>query len=228
MNKGMATIGESGVRPITGEGDVDLLRVYLVRHGETPWSRSGQHTGKTDIALTQHGEDQARALAPLLNVIKFDHVLTSPALRARQTSELAGYAGQAFVDSDFAEWDYGDYEGKRSSEIRTGRPGWNVFRNGCPGGESARDVTSRTDRAGVLLRALSGNILIFSHGHFSRSLAVRWIGLPIIEAQHFRMDPASISILAFDPAHPELAVIAQWNSTPAMTTHQTNRTMINA
>lgn len=228
MNKGMTTIGQSNVRPFTGAGDVGRVRVYLVRHGETPWSLTGQHTGKTDIALTQHGEKQALALAPLLNAIEFDHVLTSPALRARQTSELAGYAGQAVVDSNFAEWDYGDYEGRVSSEIRRARPGWNVFRDGCPGGESPWDVTSRTDRANVLLYALSGNILLFSHGQFGRSLAVRWIGLPIIEAQHFEMDPASVSILAFSPAHPELAVIARWNSTLSMTAHHANRTMINA
>jgi broad specificity phosphatase PhoE len=121
-------------------------RIYLVRHGETAWSLTGQHTGKTEIALTRRGEEQALALRPVLDVIEFDHVLTSPAVRARRTCELAGFADRAITSVDLAEWDYGDYEGKRSSDIRKHRSDWSVFQDGCPGGESVRDVAARADR----------------------------------------------------------------------------------
>ena len=223
MNNAMATPSDGGIHPSLREGDRDPLRVYLVRHGETLWSLTGQHTGKTDIALTPHGENQALALAPMLNEVTFNHVLTSPALRARQTCKLAGFAGRAVVDADFAEWDYGDYEGMRTSDIRKYRPDWNVFRDGSPGGESVHDVTARADRAIAALCALAGSVLVFSHGHFGCSLAARWIGLPIVEAQHLQMDPASISVLGFSPAHPELAVIAHWNHAPAMTADEAYR-----
>jgi broad specificity phosphatase PhoE len=204
-------------------GDGGPLSVYLVRHGETSWSLTGQHTGMTDISLTEHGEKQALALVPALSAIAFDHVLTSPALRARQTCELAGFAGQAAVDADLAEWDYGDYEGKRSSDIWKDRPGWNVFQDGSPGGESVRNVTVRADRAIASLRSLTGTVLLFSHGQFGRSLAARWIGLPVVEAQHLQMDTASISVLGSSPTHLELAVIAQWNCTPAITAAKVHR-----
>jgi broad specificity phosphatase PhoE len=196
------------------------LQVYLVRHGATAWSLSKRHTGKTDIDLTSLGEEQALALAPVLDVIHFDHVLTSPARRARRTCELAGFAEQALIVADLAEWDYGDYEGKLSSDIRQHRPDWNVYQDGCPGGESVRDVADRADRVIASLRALSGHVLVFSHGQFGCSLAARWIGLAITEAQHFQMDPASIGVLSFDPDHPRLAVIAHWNGTPAMMPYQ--------
>ena len=192
------------------------LRVYLVRHGETAWSLTGQHTGKTDITLTPRGERQALALAPVLRTVGFDHVLTSPALRARRTCELAGFGGRAVIDTSLAEWDYGDYEGKRSDGIRRLQPGWSVWRDGCPGGESASQVTGRADRLIASLRALSGNVLVFSHGQFNCSLAVRWIGLAIAEGQHLQIDPASVSVLAFNPAHPSMPVIAQWNNVPSM------------
>jgi probable phosphoglycerate mutase len=192
------------------------VRIYLVRHGETSWVLSGQHTGKTDIALTAHGEEQALALAPALSSIRFDHVLISPTLRARRTCELAGFAKLAVTDVDLAEWDYGDYEGKLSSDIRKDMPGWNVYQDGCPGGESVRDVTARADRVVASSRALSGNVLLFSHGQFGCCLATRWIGIAIAEARHLQMDVASISVLAFNSAHVDLAVIALWNSTPAM------------
>jgi probable phosphoglycerate mutase len=192
------------------------LRVYLVRHGETVWSLAGQHTGKTDIALTPHGERQALALAPVLRAVHFDHVLTSPALRARRTCDLAGFGACAVTDASLAEWDYGDYEGKRSKDIRKFEPGWSVWRDGCPGGESASQVTARADRVIASLRAMSGNVLVFSHGQFGCSLAVRWIALAIAEGQHLQIDPASVSVLAFNPAHPAMPVIAQWNSLPSM------------
>jgi broad specificity phosphatase PhoE len=186
-------------------------RLYLIRHGETAWSLTGQHTGSTDLPLTSHGEDEARELAPGLKHIAFSYVITSPLQRARQTCELAGLGATAEIEPDMAEWDYGDYEGQRSIDIRKQRADWNVFRDGCPDGESPAQVAARADRLIVHLRTLEGNIALFSHGQFGRVLAARWIGLQLIEAQHFSLDTASISILGHDPHHPQVAVIAQWN-----------------
>lgn len=192
------------------------LRVYLVRHGETAWSLNGKHTGTTDVPLTPNGELQALALAPVLGAVTFDRVLTSPAVRARRTCELAGFGDRAETFLQLAEWDYGDYEGKRSSDIRKLQPNWSVWRDGCSGGESVRQVTDRVDGVIASLRAGSGTVLIFSHGQFGCSLAARWIGLAVLEAQHLQIDPASVGVLAFSPAHPDVPVIAQWNSVPAM------------
>ncbi|WP_428489074.1 histidine phosphatase family protein [Rhodopila sp.] len=189
-------------------------KIYLVRHGETEWSLSGQHTGRTDVALTARGEDEARSLEPALRAIRLDHVLTSPAQRARQTCTLAGLGQAAEIEPDLAEWDYGDYEGRLSVDIRKERPGWTVYRDGCPGGETADDVSSRADRLITRLRSLSGNIVVFSHGQFCCSLAVRWIGLPVVNGQHFQLGTASFSVLAFNPSHPGVPVIAHWNSSP--------------
>jgi broad specificity phosphatase PhoE len=189
------------------------VRLYMVRHGETAWSLTGQHTGRTDLALTTHGETQARSLRPLIDAIRFDAVFTSPASRARRTMELAGPTlPAAVVDPDLAEWDYGDYEGKTSGEIRKDRPGWNCYRDGAPGGESAGDVSKRADRLLARLVRMSGNIALFSHGEFGCSLAARWIGLPVLQGEHLLLGTASLSILGFNPAHPGLQVIAQWNS----------------
>jgi broad specificity phosphatase PhoE len=186
--------------------------LYLVRHGETEWSLSGRHTGRTDIALTERGEDEATGLAPRLRDIRFAHVLTSPLQRARRTCELAGLGAAAEIDADLAEWDYGDYEGQRSVDIRKQRAGWNIFRDGCPHGEMPTQVSGRADRLIARLRTLDGNVALFSHGQFGCVLAARWIGLPLIEAQHFALGPASLSILGFDPHHPEAAIIALWNA----------------
>ncbi|MDQ2762139.1 MAG: histidine phosphatase family protein [Pseudomonadota bacterium] len=190
------------------------LQIYLIRHGETEWSVSGQHTGRTDIPLTAHGADEARELAPSLRGIKFSRVLTSPQLRARQTSELTELGTAAEIEPDLAEWDYGRYEGRRSVDIREQHPGWNVFRDGCPDGESPGQVSSRADRLIAKLSVLDGTVALFSHGQFGCSLAARWIGLAIIEAQHFSLGTASLSVLGTDPSHPETRVIAIWNSTP--------------
>jgi broad specificity phosphatase PhoE len=188
------------------------LRLYLIRHGETAWSLTGQHTGRTDLALTTQGEGQARSLQPLLAAIRFNAVFTSPALRARQTFELAGPAlPTAVVEPDLAEWDYGDYEGKTSTDIRRDRPGWNCYRDGAPGGESAGDVSDRADRLLARLCQLSGNVALFSHGEFACSLAARWIGLPVMQGEHFQLGTASLSVFAFNPAHKGLQVIAHWN-----------------
>jgi broad specificity phosphatase PhoE len=187
------------------------LQLYLIRHGETAWSLSGQHTGRTDLALTSHGQDQARGLEPMLRAVPFDFILSSPARRARETCALAGLGRSAEVDPDLAEWDYGEYEGRTSPEICEKRPGWNVFRDGCPGGESVDTVSERADRLIKRVVALSGNVALFSSGQFGCALAARWIGLPVIQAQHLMLGTASISILGYNPDHPELRVIAHWN-----------------
>jgi broad specificity phosphatase PhoE len=191
------------------------LRLFVIRHGETEWSLSGQHTGRTEIALTAGGEEQARALEPFLHGIAFARVLTSPRLRAQRTCALAGLGGAAATEPDLAEWDYGDYEGLRSAEIQTAQPGWNIFRDGCPHGETPADVAARADRLFERLRGQGGNIALFSHGHFGRVLAARWIGLPVIEGQHFAIGVASTGVLGFEPSHPETAAVELWNYSPS-------------
>ena len=188
-------------------------RATLVRHGETEWSQSGRHTGRTEVSLTARGEDGARALAPHIEGVAFSRVLTSPRLRAQRTCALAGLKN-AEVEPDLAEWDYGDYEGLRSSEISAMRPGWNIFADGCPGGEAPADVGARADRLIARLRETGGDVVLFSHGHFGRVLAARWIGSPVIEGQHLALSVASISVLGCDPSHPETAAITLWNFSP--------------
>ena len=191
-----------------------LPRLYVIRHGETAWSLSGQHTGLTDIPLTTRGEDAARALGQRLRGIQFSHVLTSPLRRARQTCELASLVVAAEIEPDLAEWNYGDYEGMLSADIRKARPGWSIFRDGCPGGELPGQISGRTDRFIEHLTALEGNVALFTHGQFASVLAVRWIGLPVGEGIHFPLDTASLSTLGQSPGHPEVRVIALWNSVP--------------
>ena len=190
----------------------DPLRLYLIRHGETEWSRTGRHTGRTDIALTAHGEEQARALVPALAAIRFAHVFTSPLRRARQTCALAGLGATAEIAPELAEWDYGDYEGRTSTEIRLTRPGWTVYRDGCPGGEDPSDVSDRADRLIARLQDMSGNIALFTHGQFVCGFAVRWIGSPVSQGQHFMSGTASLSVLGYNPSHPDVRVIVQWNT----------------
>jgi broad specificity phosphatase PhoE len=192
-----------------------LLSLYFVRHGQTEWSLSGQHTGSTDIPLTAHGEAEARELGPWLKRVRFGLVLTSPRQRARRTCELVGLGPEADIEPDLAEWDYGDYEGKLSSDIRQGRPGWNIFRDGCPGGEAPAAVSDRADRLITRLCTMNGNIALFSHGEFGLALAARWVGLPVAEGQHFLLGTASLNILSYNPTHPQVRVIALWNATPA-------------
>ena len=187
------------------------LRLYLIRHGGTEWSLSGQHTGRTDLALTTRGRDEARTLEPILRAIQFMRVITSPARRAQETCALAGLGGSAEIEPDLAEWDYGAYEGRTSCDIRQEWPGWEVFRDGCPGGETVDAVSMRADRLITRAAALNGNVALFSSGQFGCSLAVRWIGLPVLQAQHLVLGTASISVLAYNPAHPDLRVIAHWN-----------------
>ncbi len=191
-----------------------LLQLYFIRHGETAWSLSGRHTGRTDIPLTAHGEDEARGLAPRLRAAEFARVLTSPLQRAERTCELAGLRASAGIEPNLSEWDYGDYEGQLSATIWKARPGWNLFRDGCPGGETPAQVSARADRLIAQLQGLEGNVALFSHRHFGCVLAARWIGLPAVEGQHFALGPASLSILGYEASHPATRVIALWNSVP--------------
>jgi broad specificity phosphatase PhoE len=190
------------------------MELYFMRHGETAWSRTGQHTGRTDLPLTEHGEAEARALSPLLRGVTFDQVFTSPRLRARRTAELTGHA-DAIVEPDLAEWDYGDYDGQRIDEIRAQRPTWDIYTDGCPGGESPAQITVRADRLIARWASLSGRVAAFSHGHFGRVLAVRWIGLPLGMARHFAIGTTSCGILDRDPGRDHRPRIVQWNLTPA-------------
>jgi broad specificity phosphatase PhoE len=190
------------------------LSLYLVRHGQTEWSVSGQHTGRSDIPLTAHGEDEARALAPWLAGVTFDHVFTSPRQRAQRTCALAGLGAKAVIEPDLAEWDYGDYEGQRSAAIHIHRPHWTIFEDGCPGGEMPADIAMRADALIARLRQMQGRIALFSHGHFGMVLAARWIGLPVIEAQHLLLSTACLNVLGYAPSHPDVPVIALWNATP--------------
>lgn len=192
----------------------ELPTLYLIRHGETAWSLSGQHTGHSDIPLTSQGEVMARELAPLLDPVPFAHILTSPRQRARRTCELAVNGRPASVDPDLAEWDYGDYEGLTTADIRKTNPGWSVFRDGCPGGESLDAVVMRADRLLGRLRLERGNIALFSHGQFGCILAARWVQLAGREGEHFALDPASLSILGPKPGHPEMPAITRWNIVP--------------
>lgn len=184
--------------------------VYLVRHGETAWSITGQHTGRTDIALTPRGEEAARALGPRLKSLRFDHVLSSPLRRALQTCELAGFAGPATLDRDLLEWDYGRYEGRTLMEIHRERPEWELFRDGCPGGESVLQISERVDRVVSRLRALEGNVLLFSSGHVLRVLAARWIEASAALGRHLVLDPACVCVLGYDHGGKD-SVIRLWN-----------------
>lgn len=193
------------------------MSLYVIRHGETAWSLSGQHTGRTDIPLTAQGEQDARVLAEALRAVTFSRVFTSPRQRAQRTCELVGLDAASEIEPGLVEWDYGDYEGQRSMDIRKRRPDWNLFRDGCPHGESPADVSDRADRLIALLRALQGNIALFSHGHFGRVLAARWIGLPVSSAQHFLLSIASVSILGYEENSTEESAIVLWNAVPINT-----------
>ena len=187
--------------------------IYLARHGETAWSLSGQHTGLTDLPLTARGERNASRLRQRLAGLTFAKVFTSPLQRARRTCELAGFGPVAEIDNDLLEWNYGEYEGRRTSEIRAERPNWQLFRDGCPGGESPRQVAARADRAVCRLRAVEGDVLLFSSGHFLRVLAVRWIGLELTtNARLFMLSTASLSAVGYEDSL-ERPVIRLWNET---------------
>ena len=184
--------------------------IYLARHGETAWSLSGQHTGLTDLPLTERGARNARRLGERLCGVSATRVFTSPLQRAARTCELAGFGAVAEIDPDLVEWNYGEYEGRRTADILKERPNWQLFRDGCPGGESPEQVGSRADCVVSRVREVRGDVLIFSSGHFIRVLAARWLGLEAGAGRHFLLSTASLSALGYehDLSRP---VIRLWN-----------------
>jgi len=184
--------------------------IYLARHGETAWSRSGQHTGLTDLPLTERGEEEARHLGNRLRGLMFAKVFTSPLQRAARTAELAGFGGVAEKDADLVEWNYGRYEGRLTSEIHLEAPDWQIFRDGCPGGESPAQISARADRVLNRVRSVNGDVLLFSSGHFLRVFVARYLGLDVTGGRFFALSTASVSILGFEnnSAQP---VVRLWN-----------------
>jgi broad specificity phosphatase PhoE len=184
------------------------VRVFAIRHGETAWSLSGQHTGTTDIPLTDKGRRLADRLRPILTKETFALVLVSPLQRARETCALAGLRDLALVERDLMEWNYGEYEGLTLKQIHETRPGWLIFRDGCPGGESPEQVGARVDRVIALARAAGGDVALFAHGHVLRAFVARWIGLPAGEGQHFLLDTGTLCILGY---YRDVPAVKVWN-----------------
>jgi broad specificity phosphatase PhoE len=183
--------------------------LWLARHGETDWSAAGKHTGRTDVPLNDAGRDAARRLAGVIGTEPFDLVLTSPLSRARETCELAGYGDRAVVDDDLREWDYGEYEGVTTAEIRSQRPGWTVFDDGCPGGETIEAVAARADRVIERVRGIERRALVFGHGHALRILAARWIDASPQTGSRLVLATATVSVLGWER---EVAAITRWNA----------------
>jgi broad specificity phosphatase PhoE len=188
-----------------------LPRVFLIRHGETEWSKAGRHTGRTDIALTSHGEEQALSVGRRIQALQFNRVFTSPLQRARATARLAGLGALLEIDPDLLEWDYGEYEGRRTDEIQSDRPGWNVFQDGCPKGESLRDVSARADQVVQRVRALTGNVALFAHAHVLRVVAARWLRLDALAARAFLLYPAGIGVMGYEHGNEDEPVVIRWN-----------------
>ncbi len=187
-------------------------RVVLVRHGQTEWSRDGRHTGRTDVPLEPAGRAEAEAVGAALAGSAFALVLTSPLARAAETCRLAGLGGRAEPTGDLLEWDYGEYEGRTSDDIRAERPGWTLWTGGVPGGETAADVGRRADRVLARARAAGGDTVCFAHGHVLRVLAARWLGLPPVGGRLLALDAGSVSVLGWERETP---VVARWNGPPA-------------
>ena len=194
-------------------GTYNKQRVYLVRHGETEWSLSGRHTGGTDISLTGAGRGAAERLGPVLQRQRFELVLVSPLKRAMETCRLAGFAAEARTDENLREWNYGSYEGRTSADIHAERPDWHLFRDGCPDGESPDQVGERADRVIRRVRAIAGDVLLFSSGHFLRVLVARWLGLPPAAGRYFVLGTASLSKLGYEHDRSEPATLL-WNENP--------------
>lgn len=201
-NKADSNFDSNGALPV----------IYLARHGETAWSISGQHTGRTDLPLTARGEENARLLGKRLVGLNISKVFTSPLQRARRTCQLAGFSAVAELDNDLAEWNYGDYEGRRSTEIHAERPDWQLFRDGCPGGETPAQIGQRADHVINRLRAFNENALLFSSGHFLRVLASRWLGLEPADGGFLVLCTASLSTLGYESTLAQPA-IRLWNDT---------------
>jgi probable phosphoglycerate mutase len=184
-------------------------QIYLIRHGETEWSLSGQHTGVTDLPLTQNGRKVAKLLEPVLAKETFALVLTSPLERARETCELAGLSDRVEIDRDLMEWNYGEYEGLTPKQIHAQAPGWMLFRDGCPGGESPEQIGARVDRVIARVRSVEGHVALFAHGHIFRVFAARWLGLPATAGCHFLLDTATLNILGYYRGIP---AVKRWNA----------------
>ena len=184
-------------------------KVYLLRHGETEWSLNGRHTGVTDVPLTENGRIAARLLHPILVKETFALVLTSPLQRARETCDLAGLGKHANVEPDLIEWNYGEYEGLKTEQIRLTRPDWSVFRYGCPGGETPDQIGARADRVLTKVRASEGDVALFAHGHILRVLAARWINLSAGYGEHFLLDTATLNVLGYYRESPAFRI---WNA----------------
>jgi probable phosphoglycerate mutase len=189
--------------------NMPVQEVYLIRHGETEWSLNGRHTGTTDIPLTENGRRVAKLLAAALAKEKFALVLTSPLKRARETGELAGFGARAEIDRDLMEWNYGAYEGLTPEEIHAPAPGWMIFTDGCPGGETSEQVGTRVDRVIARVRAVEGHAALFAHGHLFRVFAARWLGLPAAAGSHFLLDTATLNILSYYRGIP---AVRCWNA----------------
>ena len=192
-------------------GPAEPAELVLVRHAETEWSLSGRHTGNTDIPLTEHGREVARELAPRLGRRRFARVLVSPLRRARETAELCGLGAPAEVIEELREWDYGEYEGLTTAAIQAARPGWDLWRDGCPGGESAPQVGARADRVLGAIEGSPGPVAMFSHGHMLRVLGARWIALPAENGAHLGLFAGAFSVLGFERA---TRVLVLWNEPP--------------
>jgi broad specificity phosphatase PhoE len=184
-------------------------RVFAIRHGETTWSLSGQHTGTTDIPLTDNGRRLATRLRPRLARESFALVLSSPLQRARETCKLSGLAHAALIDGDLVEWNYGKYEGLTPAQIHAAAPGWLIFRDGCPGGETPAEVGARVDRVIARARAADGDVALFAHGHVLRVLVARWLGLPPGAGQHFLLDTGTLNVLGY---YRDVPAIKTWNA----------------
>jgi probable phosphoglycerate mutase len=184
------------------------VNVFAIRHGETAWSRSGQHTGTTDIPLTDNGRRLAKRMRPVLAAEAFALVLCSPMQRARETCELAGLGDKAVIDFDLVEWNYGEYEGLTPKQVQETAPGWLIFRDGCPGGEAPEQVGARVDRLIARSRAVAGNTALFAHGHLLRVFAARWIGLPASGGQHFLLNTGTLCVLGY---YHEIPAVRIWN-----------------
>ena len=188
-----------------------LPQLFLARHGDTAWTDSHKHTGRTDVALNERGEEHARQIGEQLRRLSFRQVFTSPLQRASRTCALAGFGAGAETDPDLIEWDYGRFEGKRTSEVLTERPGWELFRDGSPDGESPPDVAARADRFIAKVREIGGDVLAFSSGHIIRMIAARWLGLPPATGRFFYCDPASVGVLGFEHNSLDEPLIRVWN-----------------
>lgn len=186
-----------------------VQQVYIVRHGETEWSLSGQHTGTTDVPLTEHGRQVARLLRPILDKESFRLTLTSPLQRARETCRLAGFEETANSEPDLVEWNYGRYEGLTPDQIHATAPRWQIFRDGCPGGEQPGEIGARVDRVIAKVRAVEGHVVLFAHGHVLRVFAARWLGLPPSAGQHFLLGTATSNILSY---YRDVPAIKRWNA----------------